>query len=67
MEIGVQDSSNRIKGNFAVGLFCSEDAEGVARLFRSVHGEDYPIKSFYDPVQLITANQEDDNYSVVKR
>jgi hypothetical protein len=67
MEIRVQDPSNIIKGTFEVGVFCSEDAEGVARLFRSVHGEDYPIKMFYDPIQLVKANHEGDYYSIVAR
>lgn len=67
MEIPIQNPSNIIKGAFEVGLFCPEDAEGVARLFRSVHGEEYPIKMFYDPVQLIKANQEGDYYSIVAR
>ena len=52
---------------FAVGLLRPEDAEGVAELFRSVHGEGYPIKIFYDPVKLIRANQEGDYYSIVAR
>ena len=67
MEIRIQDPSNGIKGSFEVGLFCAADAEGVARLFRSVHGEDYPIKMFYDPVQLNTANEKGDYYSIVAR
>ena len=67
MKILIQDPSNIIKGTFEVGLFCPEDAEGVARLFRSVHGEDYPIKMFDDPVQLVKANQEGDYYSIVAR
>jgi hypothetical protein len=67
MTIDIQDPSNIIKGSFDVGLFCADDAEGVARLFRSVHGDDYPIKLFYDPVQLVKANQEGAYYSVVAR
>ena len=39
--------------SFEVGIFRSEDAEGVAHLFQSVHGQDYPIKLFYDPLELI--------------
>ena len=46
MEIRIQDSFNVINGSFEVGLFCSEDAEGVARLSGIGHGEDYPIKMF---------------------
>ena len=67
METQIHDSCDGTKRSFEVGLFRSEDAEGVARLFRSVHGEDYPIKIFYDPAKLIGANQEGDYYSIVAR
>jgi hypothetical protein len=67
METRTHESSNGMKRSFEVGLFRSEDAEGVAHLFRSVHGEDYPIKMFYDPAKLIRANQEGDYYSIVAR
>ena len=67
METRIQAPLNVIKRSFEVGLFRSEDAEGVARLFRSVHGEDYPIKIFYDPVKLIRANEQGDYYSIVGR
>jgi hypothetical protein len=67
METRTHESSNGMKRSFGVGLFRSEDAEGVAHLFRSVHGEDYPIKMFYDPPKLIRANQEGDYYSIVAR
>lgn len=53
--------------SFAIGLFCPADAEGVVRLFQSVHGDDYPIKVFYDPEKLIKANQQGDYYSIVAR
>ena len=52
---------------FEVGLMRPEDAEGVAKLFRSVHGEDYPIKIFYDPEKLTKANEQGDYYSVIAR
>jgi hypothetical protein len=67
MKSRAQDPSNGIKKSFEVNLFRPEYAEGVTRLFRSVHGEDYPIKIFYDPVELIRANQEGDYYSIVAR
>ena len=67
MENRIHESFNGTKRSFEVGLFRSEDAEGVAKLFRSVHGEDYPIKLFYDPLKLMRANQEGDYYSIVAR
>ena len=67
MEHRIHDSFNGTERSFEVGLFRSEDAEGIAKLFRSVHGEDYPIKIFYDPLKLKRANQEGDYYSIVAR
>jgi RimJ/RimL family protein N-acetyltransferase len=64
------DSQNFPDGtekSFEVGLFRPADAEGVGRLFRSVHGEDYPIKLFYDPQELTRANEQGDYYSVLAR
>ncbi|WP_041286084.1 GNAT family N-acetyltransferase [Desulfomonile tiedjei] len=52
---------------FEVHLLRSEDAEGVCRLFRSIYGEGYPIKIFYDPERLITANKEGDYYTSVAK
>jgi hypothetical protein len=63
----IHESSSGTKGSFEIGLLRPEDADGVAQLFRSVHAEDYPIKLFYDPSQLIKANQEGDYYSIVAR
>jgi hypothetical protein len=67
MDTRTQESCNQMKRPFKVGLLRPEDAEGVARLFRAVHDEEYPIKIFYDPVQLVRANQAGDYYSVLAR
>jgi len=67
MKTKVQNSSDRPQKSFEVGLFRSIDAEGIARLFRSVHGDDYPIKIFYDPQKLTRANEQGDYYSIVAR
>jgi hypothetical protein len=53
--------------DFEVDFFKPEDAEGIARLFRAVYGEDYPIKIFYDPKALTQANATGDYYSIVAR
>ncbi|MHB8069293.1 MAG: GNAT family N-acetyltransferase [Desulfobaccales bacterium] len=37
-------------------LFRPEDAPGVARLFRLVYGDGYPVKTFTDPERLIEEN-----------
>ncbi len=50
-----------------VGLLRPEDAEGVARLFRSVYGDGYPVRHFYDPDALIKAFDAGENYSLTAR
>jgi hypothetical protein len=50
-----------------VGLFRPEDAEGVCALFRSVYGDGYPIKHFYDRDALIRVNENRENYTIVAR
>lgn len=67
MAIKSQNSSDGTERSFEVRLFRPADAEGVARLFRSVHGDDYPIKIFYDPQKLTTANEQGDYYSIVAK
>ena len=62
-----RNSPDATETSFEVGLLRPIDAEGVTRLFRSVHGEDYPIKLFYDPQELTRANEEGAYYSVVAR
>jgi hypothetical protein len=39
-----------------VDLFRPEDAEGVARLFRSVYGAGYPVRTYVEPQRLIEEN-----------
>ncbi len=41
---------------WAIDLFRPEDAPGVARLFRSVYGDGYPVKTYTVPEQLVEAN-----------
>ena len=52
---------------FTVGSFQPGDAEGIVRLFRTVYGEGYPIRLFYDPAAIIAANAEGRYYSIVAR
>jgi hypothetical protein len=42
--------------DWEVDLFHPEDAEGVSRLFESVYGPEYPIKTYLDPDRLIEEN-----------
>ena len=50
-----------------IALMRPQDAPGVAALFRAVYGEDYPVKTYYQPDGLRAANQSGDIISVVAR
>jgi hypothetical protein len=50
-----------------VDLFQPEDAEGVARLFLSVYGEGYPIRTYIDPELLKKENKAGRTISSVAR
>ena len=50
-----------------VDFFRPEDAEGVTRLFLSVYGEAYPIKTFIQPEVLIRENESGRTISSVAR
>lgn len=67
METGLNKTENSTKQDVKVGTFCPEDAEGIVRLFRSVCGENYPIRLFYDPAAIIAANQDGCYFSFVAR
>jgi len=45
---------------FTVGLFTPADAQGVGDLFRAVYGEQYPVKLYYHPAQLVDAFKKGD-------
>ncbi len=53
--------------SFYVDEFRPEDAGGIVHLFRSVYGEGYPVRLFYDPQAIIAANENGDYYSIVAR
>jgi hypothetical protein len=67
MTTETQNTLAGTESSFEVGLFRPADAEGVARLFRSVHGDDYPIKIFYNPQELTSANEQGNYFSIVAR
>ena len=50
-----------------VSIFRHEDARGVADLFIDIYGNDYPIKTVYNPEKLIDAFEKMDNIPVVAR
>ncbi len=50
-----------------IDLFCPQDAEGVTRLFRSVYGDGYPVRTFIDPGTLQEQNRNRKVISSVAR
>lgn len=50
-----------------IGTFRPDDAEGIVALFRSVYGEHYPVRLFYDPEAITVANREGSYYSICAR
>ena len=42
--------------SFEIDLFRPQDAEAVGHCFRSVYGEEYPVKTVYLPEKLIQEN-----------
>ncbi|MBI5589755.1 MAG: hypothetical protein HY881_04655 [Deltaproteobacteria bacterium] len=67
MENDPNKTENQTEQEVTVGNFCPEDADGIVRLFRSVYGENYPIRLFYDPAAIIAANKDGRYYSIVAR
>ncbi|MFH0994686.1 MAG: hypothetical protein V1844_04210 [Pseudomonadota bacterium] len=53
--------------DWEVDLFRPEDAEGVVRIFRTVYGEGYPVRTYIDPQLLIEANAARRTISSVAR
>lgn len=50
-----------------VGIFQPGDAPGVGELFRSVYGEEYPVKLVYEPEALVEAFKKRENVPTVAR
>jgi GNAT superfamily N-acetyltransferase len=50
-----------------IHLFRPEDAPGIGQLFHAVYGDEYPIKHFYNPPELLAALERGENYSIVAR
>ena len=61
--------ASEIKPNlpWTIERFSPEDAIGVTSLFKSVYGEDYPIKKFIDPELLIEENLTNNTISSVAK
>ncbi|MDD5169292.1 MAG: GNAT family N-acetyltransferase [Syntrophales bacterium] len=53
--------------SYKIDLFRPEDAEAVTRLIRSVYGDKFPVKTAYNPKQLIEAYQRKEFIPFVAR
>lgn len=52
---------------FVADAFQAADAPGIADLFRVVYGDGYPLKCYYDPGWISSANASGELISVVSR
>ncbi|MHC1726307.1 MAG: hypothetical protein AB9866_09920 [Syntrophobacteraceae bacterium] len=52
---------------FAIGLFRPEDAAGVASLFYSIYGPQYPFDTYYYPERITEENKKGNIHSIVAR
>ena len=57
----------RVLEQIDIELMKPADAPGVSDLFKAYYGEDYPVKTFYDPEKLIEANEAKSILSVVAK
>lgn len=63
-EIKASDTTGQ---EIEIDFFRAEDAPGIARLFREVYGEGYPIRTYYLPERLIEENASGQIISDVAR
>jgi len=50
-----------------VSIFRPDDAADVGELFRSVYGDEYPVKLVYEPEELVEAFRNEENIPTVAR
>ncbi|MCX5882185.1 MAG: hypothetical protein NTU74_10405 [Deltaproteobacteria bacterium] len=60
-------ASETTRQEIEIDFFRTEDAPGIARLFRQVYGEGYPIRTYYLPDRLIEENAAGHIISCVAR
>ena len=60
-------ASETTREEIEIDFFRIEDAPGIARLFREVYGEGYPIRTYYLPDQLVEENAAGHIISCVAR
>ncbi len=52
---------------FTIDRFRPEDGPGIASLFLSVYGPEYPVATYYDPEQIVALHAKGELFSVVAR
>jgi len=67
MNRGSDKKAPRSETDFNVDAFRPDDAEGIVKLFQATYGEHYPIRLFYEPEELITANRDGRCFTAVAR
>lgn len=56
-----------MSGEYQIDQFRPSDAAGVVALYQNVYGNEYPVKSVYDPTSLIRQTETGDTYRAVAR
>ena len=62
-----ENFSNQEKSPWVIDIFKAEDAEGVVELYFIVYGDNYPVKTVYNPGELIREESTGAAYRVVAR
>ena len=52
---------------FLIDQFRPSDAVGIVALYRDVYGDEYPVKSVYDPAEIIRQTEAGETYRAVAR
>lgn len=61
------ENENDSMENWEIDMLCPKDAPGLVELYRAIYGDDYPVKTVYEPEELIRQSQTGDSYRVVAR
>lgn len=53
--------------SYSLDFFTPDDAPGVVLLFRAVYGESFPVRTVYDPDELIRQDKAGEAYRMIAR
>ncbi len=62
--MGTDDSGGK---SYSYHIFHPEDAPAIGKLFRTVYGDEYPVKLVYDPPALTAAFHDKENIPVIAK